>query len=489
MFLLRLLVWAVCMCGTTMWAIDTVTPLANGNTAAEEGCLPELFMQKWRTGEKDIEILLVGDSITANTKGGADNPDKAHSPPGFTRLFWGYLLWSDICTNKAVCDRIDSKRSGVDVFSKTGEWNYQTGGKFDVPQLSAEGAAGLDGTWMSDSPNAEITFQFDSGAYKKLTIVGGQHPDGADCRINITEGNGKLLASLDKENWVEANNFSFSQEGKSAQSTLYTGIALHQRHRRVWMKVANPASSDVLNVAVKRIPRANPPDDRFMYFWGTERWNKTSVFLTNLGRGGRHIYLLNYNVTDIYDRNPDLVIVQMPVMNERDRPYSETEPRYKTYFFGKPEDPTSYLHTRSLSYNSNGFQKFTCLVFSTTGSPFHWDGDTPLEVVERYPISPHLMIKNLFNYVYTNNTFTNLKFLDLYARMIDEGRASGMTMQEFMAPPKFSYADGHVGPGCSAMHVKYLSALFHPEPGVIFYGYLRNSVGELQVGQVTKRME
>lgn len=280
------------------------------------GNISESFMIKWRAAEKDIEILLVGDSLTGNTGGSGDNPAASQSLPGFGHLHWGYLLWDGICANKPVCDRFDSERDGVVVFKTTGDWSLQSAGKFNNPSISGEHSRATDGTWMSDSPDAKIEFAFDADAYEKLNISGGRHPDGAECLVKVAEGDGKLLASIDKETWAEADNYGFAQQQNSENSVTVSGIALHQRHRRLWLKVADNTVKGVLNIAFERNPAANAPD-RYTYFWGTEKWKGLSIFVANPGRGGRNIDLLNHNVTDIYDRNPDLVIFGCAVYSGR----------------------------------------------------------------------------------------------------------------------------------------------------------------------------
>lgn len=432
--------------------------LIQANDPGEER-LPEAFLDLWRARDRDIEILLVGDSLTGNTGGSGENPDAAHSPPGFNHLHWGYLLWDKICDNKPICDRFDSQRDGRPVFDTTGTWAHHSAGKFNEPGHAGEHSRGTDGTWMSSSPNAAVSFVFDADTHEKLNIVEGRHPDGARVRIRVAEGDGRLLASLDKRAWAEANGFAFSQQQVSEQSITITGIALHQRHRRVWMKVADETVSGPLHISFERDP-ADADPDAYLYFWGTERWSGNSVFVTNLGRGGRRIELLNRNITDIYDRHPNLVILQLPLNNEYRIATPRLEEAYRWYFFGQPDNPDSFRHTRSLAANSNGFTDFTCLAVLPTGRTQYWDGDTPQDHNGPNDLLPHVKFKRIFAFLSAENACPGLRFFNLHDRMIEEARGRNWTIEEALARGNFTTDGVHLSPLASRLYAEYLAALF-----------------------------
>src|SRR5690606_20769481 len=112
----------------------------------------------------------------------------------------------------------------------------------------------------------------------KCNIVYSANQDGCLAEIVITQGNGIIEASFDKQNWVEANNLEVNQNTIPIDApydedlAYHYGVAIHQRHRRIWLRVKEGVTSNV-NITYRR--KSTDTDiSRFFYIWGVEMWNQ-----------------------------------------------------------------------------------------------------------------------------------------------------------------------------------------------------------------------
>lgn len=425
--------------------------------------LPSSFKEKLWKYEKDIEVVCVGDSLTGLISGGGAFPVSIASqlPPGNTHNHWTYMLWDRICKNKPLCDRLDSVRDNVEIFTKTGVWSQIVDDKFDSPVDGGEWSYSSL-TYQCQDLNAKVSFVLNSDTHKKASIVFSINPDGGEGIVQVTEGNGKLIASLDKINWVEANNFTVlerNNDGKTDQQCYDEGLAMHQRHRRIWLKVVNGTSGN-LNISFSR----NDSDtNKFLYCWGIERWNGNSLFLTNLGRGGRTTKLLGMNISDIFDRNVDLTIYDMPLANEISIDYNTlTTNNYFKYFL-------SDLPGISYKVRSNNYQDVPLLCVLPHGRGSYWSGNKAIDwthtgVPNDY--LPYFKMKMVLNYLKENSSaYNGLTFVNLQDQMIQEAYAKGMTIEESLTKSLgnkycFTVDTVHLSNKGSQIWNKYLAPIF-----------------------------
>ena len=58
-------------------------------------------------------------------------------------------------------------------------------------------------------------------------------------------------------------------------------------------------------------------DSDYLMYWGTERWNGSAIFITNVAVGGFRVnQLRDKYLNDVIDRQPDLLVYQVPLTNE-----------------------------------------------------------------------------------------------------------------------------------------------------------------------------
>lgn len=418
------------------------------------GVLPSDFRTKLHSMDKDLEIVVVGDSIAGQIDTGQSNPNPQHSLAGWLADHWSFRLWDYICHNKPIFDRLDSQRNAIDVFTKIGTWSYITGGKFNTTPDSNSGEFSTsDGLYQSNDTNAEIQFSIDTDSYEKFNIVHGLHPDATNVVVSIAEGDNQFEASIDKSLWSEANGFIVNQKTESSESISVTGYAFHQRNRRIWFR-KKAGVTGTKNVTFKK----TTSNTDYIYFWGIEKWNNNTILLTNIGRGGRTIERLNRNITDVIDRNPDLVIMSMPLNNDTDFPYTTIESDYENYFYGG-DNVEFYKYERSLFFKSNQYQDFSVLALLPTGRSSEWNGNNAV-LDGSTDILPYNKFKKVYNYLNENNTFENLKIINIYDHLIFEAKARGLTVEDALTSEHFTVDGVHLSQVGSDLYLKYLAGLF-----------------------------
>ena len=389
--------------------------------------LPKSFKSKYFGGEQDVEIVCVGDSLTGAINGctAFTTEEQQHLPPGLTTNHWTYQLWNRLNLNKPIYNRADT----ISIFTKIGAFASVSGGKFDLPSRNGEYSVS-DLTFQSADLNASAQFSWDLDVYKKCNIIYSANQDGAISEIVIGGGNGLIEVSTDKTTWQEANGFEVNQNTIPSGSTYIEetacqfGIALHQRHRRIWMR-AKETASGIQSITYRRKSTDTDPLHYF-YFWGTETWNQQSLFLTNIGRGGRNTDLLNCNLTDVSDRKPDLLIYAMPLANETNKVnFSQIKPYYNNYFFSETNNKSS------VKIVSNNFQDFDVMMVLPHGRSAYFDGNQAVHY-ESTPIEPvfnHIYMKSVFSYVegLSENYKDQFANINLMEQLYNEGFARGLS--------------------------------------------------------------
>lgn len=407
--------------------------------------LPKKIIKKLRESTEDIEIGLVGNSVT----GLVENCDKLseedaqHSAPGMTYKHWSYLLWESISKNRPIFDRFDSKRDGSPVFTSTGTFNPVRGlvGQLVQPDWSGEYSTTAD-TFSSTDINASVQFDLNLSQYKKATIIFAMSGKsdattthiGCDTEISVDLGNGYLLASLDRTDWREANGFSVSQncnpnDYTESQCKYSKGVTLHQRHRRIWLKAVE-GKTDNIKVTYQRKSSDVDPNHE-MYFHGVERWNQQAIFVTNLGRNGRPVEMLTYNSSDIFDRKLDLVIFELPLANETNKSQYSLETlkeRYRSYFFADAEN--------SFKTKSENFETTSLLIVLPHGRAQYFSGnnlaDYNLSVGTKNDMFNYLKCKAIYQYLKDNLQNDNVSFINMMDTINNEAITVGKTIEQWL---------------------------------------------------------
>ena len=441
----------------------------------EESAVPAAITQKLQAMENDILCVFQGDSLTGLTEYSESQEEPEHCPPGMQYKSWTYLLWKNMARAKPMCDRLDSQRNSADFFTKTGTWEQVAGEKFDDDEEPDKYCAGYQTersvsclTYQSASSNAAVSFTFDADTYDKCSIVFSLKPDGADGEIVIAEGNGKMLVSLDRSTWVEANGYTHTQQsnpdGLSYDDIKTAGLAVQQRHRRLWMKKASGVTGDI-TVTYKRA--SSSASGSYMYCWGAERWSGNTVFVDNIGRGGRYTTYLSWNISDIFDRHPDFAVYEMPLANELDEGsgMSTIYGFYEQYFLSNGNNSyktrsNNYTNVPLIVFLPHGRGSFfddndnAVFVDEIGGSPYQVAGDPPAYVV----------YMTIWNWLKGElSSYNNVSVINLYCRLLNEATGIGQPINEvFGSNGEYSFTRDttHLNATGAKMYCKYLLPLF-----------------------------
>lgn len=277
---------------------------------------PLVFRNKLAQMNKDIEILMIGDSVTAYTHVVSTNEetDAPNRPCGMQRNGLTWMMWNSLCNNKPQCDRFDSE---VNAFTETGVFALSDPDKFNNRGDHAVVTNGNVGEFNPDgavyreaaATNAAVSFNWNLDEFEKLAFIHRLGCDGTtQVKITCTANKVEVFDET-TGNWLEANNYTFSQFIQYVTPSSGGSSCWIRQKILKFRKTAN--ASGTISLTLTNIGSGT------MYYWGTERWNGNTLRVINLGKGGRSSSLHLYTLHDeIAYRNPDLVIYQMPVWNE-----------------------------------------------------------------------------------------------------------------------------------------------------------------------------
>ena len=256
--------------------------------------------------DRDLEIALIGDSLFALTSSAGDVEDgtlQANRPPSMQFDAYCFRLWFDVVNNKPDYDRYDS---AINTFTETGTFT-DSYTDWNAPDWTAEYRSDGSLTRFSSDTNAEISLNWDLSTHEKLNFIHRKTPDGSqNLTVTIDLGNGNIEV-YNGSTWVEANGFTFDQYIDPSISLQNSGYSLYLAN--VKLKFRRVTSATTANITINK-----PVDGTTLYYWGTERWNGNSIFITNVARGGRtSSYLQNNMLNDLGQRDLDFVIVEPPL--------------------------------------------------------------------------------------------------------------------------------------------------------------------------------
>ena len=197
-----------------------------------------------------------------------------------------------------------------------------------------------------------------------------------------------------------------------------------------------------------------------MYCWGVERWSNNTVFVDNLGRGGRYTRILSYNISDIFDRNPDFAMYEMPLANETDEGLSNIYDFYQQYFTASGNN--SYK-TRSENYT-----KVPLIVILPSGRGTFFDDednaifDTAHQVANEPPA--YTIYMDIFDWLKDQlSSYTNVAVDNLYVRLLNEASGIGVPINKVFGnngEDSLTQDTTHLNQRGARMYLKYLLSLF-----------------------------
>lgn len=426
--------------------------------------MPPLFKSKLLAMSEDLLVTCVGDSLTGavDWSGQVENP--THAAPGHQFTDWVSQMLGIVNKNKPQNDRLDSMRSGSAVFTKTGTWSMTDYDTFGSDDINFGDFSNSGNTFRSGDSNAQVQFTWDLDTHAKCNIVTTKSIDGVLSQIVVTEGNGKVLVSEDRNTWVEANGFQFLQRsnptGKTDDELKAAGEAKYERHRRLWMKKASGATGTV--TITYRRDNSTPYSSSYLYCWGIERYSYPAIFFDNIGRGGRPTIILNYNISDIFDRHPDLVIFEMPIANEQNTALDVTKARYQNYFLSNYDNSFKTL--------SNNYQDVPVLVVLPHCRAGYFDDNNSAVVWDYYgtpetDLPSYYYAKECYAYLKSNfASIENASIINLLDYMLDECVKNFGKINVGLGgnvPYGYTVDSIHLSKYGAQKYVKYLAPIFY----------------------------
>lgn len=276
--------------------------------------------------DKDVTVVQIGTSLTGRTdehctehKGARFRPPLMHSN-NFNSYIWDILKW----------EGQEYRRYDSGFFKETGSWVTKTSD-------SAWDDSGYRNgyTRVSDDISGTIQFQAPIGASQFNLIYRTDFSGSEDCKIAISGGNGKMEVLNDSGNWVEANNYVFSQKEHPETllpSITYTnpitgevstidnykvkGNTLYQKRLKMRCKSSLIDSrSEAKGITISRT------SGRLMY-WGVE-WSNRDHMITYISaaRGSHNMTiespmgLSHFQDNEVWSFMPDLLLVENPIHN------------------------------------------------------------------------------------------------------------------------------------------------------------------------------
>lgn len=426
--------------------------------------LPTSFKSKLEASEDDLLVLCVGDSLTGLIENCDAQNEPEHCPAGAQYKSWVWQLYYNISKRKPLFDRLDSQRDDADFFTKNGTWSavsYSTIDGEQTYEYQYEHSVAAN-TYRSSDSGAYVQFVFDADVYDKCNIIVSKYSNGADGQIVISEGNGKMLVSLDRQTWVEANGFTYTQNSNPSNSGWATlrsnGTAVCQRHRRLWMKKVEGVTGTI-TIQHKRADTS--ASGTYLYCWGVERYNGPVIFFDNLGRGGRTTEYLSFNITDVFDRNPDLVIFEMPLANETKNGFTTTKAGYTQYFNSSGNN--------SFKTRSNNYTDLPILVVLPHGRSGFFDNENNAVMYsDQVAGDPpaYIFYKRIYAYVKDFlSSYANAACINLYDQMLNEAVGMGITYRQAFGsvasyPKSLTQDSIHLNQRGANRYCKYIAPLF-----------------------------
>jgi hypothetical protein len=268
--------------------------------------LPKYLGSDTSTADDYVKIVILGNSLFAREyHTSSTGIDATASPPTLTNQNIARYIYDNLQLEKPIYRRYDY----TSFFTETGTWERKT----------------ADTTWddngdhpvntrLSVSTNAAFQFAV-SSSYNRFNLIDRTDLAGSDSiTIAVSGGNGLVQVKEEGGSYTEANGYVFSQlevdEGARHGNTIY--------QRRLYFK---KVSSGIDASQTITITKSSGDASRLLY-WGVEMasGDKPYSILVNVARGGHTLtqgtnQLYNYMDDDVVDRNPDLIIFEIPYLN------------------------------------------------------------------------------------------------------------------------------------------------------------------------------
>ena len=178
--------------------------------------------------------------------------------------------------------------------------------------------------------------------------------------------------------------------------------------------------------------------------------------------------LLARNALDIFERNPDLCVYEMPLANETGNSigFTSSKTRYRNYFWA--DDPgDDYFSYKTLS---NNYQKVPIMIVMphNRGTAYNANNEAVFDTSHQISGDPIAVdfYKMIFAYLIENlSSYENVVFLNLCDRLYNESVGEGIAYATAFGNNSiysFTLDTTHLNQKGAYVYEKYLLPVFHP---------------------------
>jgi hypothetical protein len=397
-------------------------------------------------GETKNRIILWGDSILARWQHTSVlDVIPASSPPTLITKNIGAYLWENIKGSKPTYKRYDTAAT----FTEVGTWATAE----DLANWDDEGSISTLTRRSTDSA-ASLSFSIDSTT-NFFNLIDRKDSQGhQNLLIAIPGGNGLVQVRIEgSATWNEANGYSYSQRAAAANNPL--GIGNTQYQRRVEFKKVGAGINTAQTIT---ITKGTVNTDAFMY-WGLELVNgdKPYTQMINVSRGGHTLLeLRKYVKTDVYDRKPNLVVLEIPLINMMNS-FSTVDYIVNEIHDTMWGDRVGFVNANSLKAMSNDWADFQVLLVIPHHAQSQFNPDNTF-VVRSGGYTSEELHNAAKGFIYSRG---DVGFVDMATAMMAEAKADPLFAGDYYSAFTNS---GILGTG-------YLNDAIHPNnKGAYVYG-------------------
>ena len=317
-----------------------------------------------QTAESPCNIVLLGDSLFARELHTSEKDViPSENPPMLVTKNIGAYLWDFVQGQKPQYSRYD--KAGV--FTETGVWT----------EVASDASWDDNGDRpnhikRTSTENGAVAFTTDAPYFNFIDRV--DVDGGAIISVAVSGGDSRILARVENTlTWVEANGFTFSQKKEDfggVDNSLGYGNTIYQRRIEFKKTGTGVGNEDTITIS-------KPNDTTNFSYWGLEEIliDKPYTRIINSARGGHKLIDLdNYYEDDLFNRNPDLVVLEIPLLNmiTADSSIEYNLNQLQDFVWG---DREGNLNANSLKNRSNDWQDFNVLLVVPHYKRSYFDSD------------------------------------------------------------------------------------------------------------------
>jgi hypothetical protein len=322
---------AVPRLGCLELAQDVIVPVVGQSdrilpaTPSYPGMLNRLpkFADHYLKGDRDVTMVVIGDSIVTAINYAPNRPDANTRPPlchQYTLFSYveEQLRWRGQQYRRFDVGGLFTEIGGAQTLEYDAAWDWQINPPL-TPALNANYKPAI--TRVLSGNNAAVAYAFPADMRRCDFIYRTDYLCAAQTSVSIGAGNG-IVEVLDEASgaWVEANGYVFS--AKEADVVLnhnlvdYDGAASVQPLRRSAyqqrLRMRSGASSVDKTVTISNLGAGR------LNYWGIEYSPRAVMFRAiNSARGGHNISRIRaYEEWDVHAWKPDLIWLNNQVINE-----------------------------------------------------------------------------------------------------------------------------------------------------------------------------